>query len=87
MARTIESSTMLKYQEAIMNYAGDHVFDDDTPIADAVDQLIPVDVGDDDDAALDPVRMRLSPYAEADETDLIEQAIVVPLDDDLQFDR
>ncbi|MDV3126352.1 hypothetical protein M1247_15630 [Mycobacterium sp. 21AC1] len=70
-----------------MGYADSPVFDDDIPEADAVEQLTPVDVGNDDDAALTPVRVRLSPYAEADEADLIEQAIVVPLDDDLEFDR
>ena len=53
----------------------------------AVEQLTPVTVDDDDDAALSPGRVRISPFTEADEADLLEQAIAVPLDDDLEFDR
>jgi hypothetical protein len=43
---------------------------------------IPVDT-DNDDAGLDPLEIG----AEADEADLIEQAIAVPLGDDDGFDR
>lgn len=68
-----------------MTYARRHVFDDSAAEADAVEQLTPTT--DDDDAAMGLDRVRLSPYTEADEADLIEQAIVVPLDDDLEIDR
>ncbi|GAB5899169.1 hypothetical protein [Mycolicibacterium mageritense] len=70
-----------------MPTAADRGFDDDAPEADAVEQLTPVTVDDDDDAALSAGRVRISPFTEADEADLLEQAIAVPLDDDLEFDR
>jgi hypothetical protein len=68
-----------------MTYAGNRTFDDDAPEADAVEQLTPVSVDDDDMAELG--RVRISPDADADEADLIEQATVVTFDDDLDFDR
>ncbi|MGV0746307.1 hypothetical protein ABQF30_28295 [Mycolicibacterium sp. XJ870] len=70
-----------------MMQANDHSFDDFAPEADAVEQLIPVAVDEDDEAALDPVLTRISPSADADEADLLEQAMVVPLDDELAFER
>jgi hypothetical protein len=66
-----------------MTYAGNRAFDDDAPEADAVEQLTPVDVDDDD--MLDPGRVRIS--SDADEADLIEQATAVPFDDELDFNR
>lgn len=68
-----------------MTDAGNRTFDDDAPEADAVEQLTPVNVDDDD--MLDPGQVRISPDTDADEADLIEQATVVPFDDDLDFDR
>ncbi len=47
---------------------------------------IPVD-SDEDEAGLDAARINPARAAEADEADLIEQATVVPLDDDRGFDR
>ncbi|MGV9799345.1 hypothetical protein ACWDTP_14970 [Mycobacterium sp. NPDC003449] len=70
-----------------MTHAEDHSFEDFTPEADAVEQLTPISVDEDDDAALSQVRVRVSPSDEADEGDLIEQALVVPLGDDPEFDR
>ncbi|ART69907.1 hypothetical protein BTO20_16155 [Mycobacterium dioxanotrophicus] len=68
-----------------MTYAGNRTFDDDAPEADAVEQLTPVTVDDDDMSELG--RVRISPDTDADEADLIEQATAVPFDDDLDFDR
>jgi hypothetical protein len=60
---------------------------DDAPEADAVEQLIPIDV-DDEDAGLDVDRVTISRDVEASEADLIEQAIAVPLSDgETDFDR
>lgn len=61
-------------------------FGDDAPEADAVEQLIPIDVSD-EDAALDAARVTISREADASEADLIDQAITVPLPDDPDFDR
>lgn len=68
-----------------MTYAGNRIFDDDAPEADAVEQLTPVTV--DDEEMSEPDQVRISPDADADEADLIEQATAVPFDDDLDFDR
>ena len=68
-----------------MTYAANRTFEDDAPIADAVEQLTPVNIDDDD--LLDPGQVRISTDTDADEADLIEQATVVPFDDDLDFDR
>lgn len=68
-----------------MTYADNGAFDDDAPEADAVEQLTPVNVDDEDMS--ESSRVRISPDADADEADLIEQATVVPIDDDLDFDR
>jgi hypothetical protein len=57
------------------------VFDDDTPEADVVEQLIPVDDSD-EDTGLDVARVRISPDRDASEADLIDQAIAVPLRED-----
>ena len=50
-----------------------------------VEQLIPVDVGD-EDTWQDAARVTRARDWEANEADLIEQAIAVP-DDDSEFDR
>ena len=49
---------------------------------------VPVD-GDDDDeeAGLDPSRVSAARASDANEADLIEQAMAVPLGDDDGFDR
>ncbi|MFN3007576.1 hypothetical protein [Mycolicibacterium wolinskyi] len=70
-----------------MTQAGDRAFDDVVSEADAVEQLTPVGVDDDEYATLDAVRVRISTHADASEADLIEQAMVVPVDDELDFDR
>lgn len=70
-----------------MTQAGDRAFDEVVSEGDAIEQLMPVGVDDDEDASLDAVRVRISTYADANEADLIEQALVVPLDDELDFDR
>jgi hypothetical protein len=73
-----------------MTQADDRPFDDFAPEADAVDQLRPIEVDDDEaalDSALADVQLRVSTQSDASEADLIEQAIVVPVDDDLEFDR
>ena len=67
-----------------MTQASDHGFDDFAPEADAVEQHTPLVVDEDEETTLDSVR-RIS--TDADEADLIEQAMVVPTDDDLEFDR
>jgi hypothetical protein len=62
-------------------------FSDDTPEADVVEQLIPVDVSDEDtDTWRDADRVTTARDWDANEADLIEQAIPVP-DDDFEFDR
>jgi hypothetical protein len=60
-------------------------FDYDAPEADAVEQMIPIEVSD-EEVGLDAVRATVSRDSEADEADLIEQATAVP-DDDWEFDR
>jgi hypothetical protein len=60
-------------------------YGDDAPEADVAEQLIPVDVSD-EDTALDATRVHISRDWDASEADLIEQAIVVPLDEP-DFDR
>lgn len=70
---------------SIMTQAGDRPFDDFAPEADAVDQLRSVQVDDDEanlDTALADLQMRISTHSDANEADLMEQAIVVPVDDD-----
>lgn len=63
-------------------------FGDETPEADVVEQLIPVDATDEEDGGLDPERITVSGTLDANEADLIEQSIPVPLsDDDPEFDR
>ncbi|MDH6194238.1 hypothetical protein M2272_000859 [Mycobacterium frederiksbergense] len=68
-----------------MTDPGDAGFDDDAPEGDVVEQLIPVD--DEDELVSGPRRVRISPDAEATEADLIDQAIVVPLDEESDFER
>lgn len=70
-----------------MTQASDRTFDDFAPEADAVEQLTPVAVDEEDEAVLDSVRVRISADTDAAEADLIEQAIAVPVDDELDFDR
>jgi hypothetical protein len=60
-------------------------FGDDTPEADVVEQLIPIDVSD-EDTWRDAARVTTARDWDANEADLIEQAIAVP-DDDSEFDR
>lgn len=60
-------------------------FGDDAPEADAVEQLIPIDVRD-EDTWREAARVASARDWEANEADLIEQAIAVP-DDDAEFDR
>jgi hypothetical protein len=60
-------------------------FGDDTPEADVAEQLIPVDARD-EDTWRDAARVTTSRDWDANEADLIEQAIAVP-DDDSEFDR
>ncbi|MHC9296015.1 hypothetical protein ACRCUN_26430 [Mycobacterium sp. LTG2003] len=71
----------------MMTQTGDRAFDDVVSEADAVEQLTPVGVDEDDEGALDAVRVRISTYTDANEADLIEQALVIPADDDFDFDR
>jgi hypothetical protein len=68
-----------------MTNPGGRVFGDDTPEPDAVEQLIPVDVSD-EDTWQDAAHVTTARDWEASEADLIEQAIAVP-DDDSEFDR
>ena len=58
---------------------------DDAPEADVAEQLIPI-LADDEDTWRDAARVTRARGWEADEADLIEQAIAVP-DDDSEFDR
>ncbi|MDT5282742.1 MAG: hypothetical protein QOJ20_3937 [Mycobacterium sp.] len=60
-------------------------FGDDTPEADMVEQLIHIDVSD-ADTWRDASRVTTARDWDADEADLIEQAIAVP-DDESEFDR
>jgi hypothetical protein len=60
-------------------------FDDDAPEADVVEQLIPVDARD-EDTWREAARVTNARNWEANEADLIEQAIAVP-DDDSEFER
>jgi hypothetical protein len=60
-------------------------FDDAAPEADAAEQLMPVDV-DDEDTWRDAARITGARELDANEADLIEQAIAVPSDDS-DFDR
>lgn len=58
---------------------------DDAPEADAVEQRTPIDVRD-EDTWREAARVAQARDWEANEADLIEQAIAVP-DDDAEFDR
>jgi hypothetical protein len=58
---------------------------EETPEADVVEQLTPVDA-DDDDTWQEAARVTTARDWDANEADLIEQAIAVP-DDDREFDR
>jgi hypothetical protein len=58
---------------------------DDAPEADAVEQRTPIDVRD-EDTWQEAARVAQARDWEANEADLIEQAIAVP-DDDAEFDR
>ena len=60
-------------------------FGDDAPEADVAEQLIAVDAGD-EDTWRDVAPVTSARDWEANEADLIEQAIAVP-DDDSEFDR
>jgi hypothetical protein len=60
-------------------------FGEETPEADAAEQRIPVDDGD-ADTWQDAARVTTARDWEANEADLIEQAIALP-DDDRDFDR
>ena len=71
-----------------MSTPDEPVFGDDAPEADVVEQLNPVDVDDEEEVGLDPARVSVSGNWEANEADVIEQSIAVPLsDDDPDFDR
>lgn len=61
------------------------VFGDDTPEADVAEQLIPIDA-DDADTWRDAARVATVRDWDANEADLIEQAIEVP-DDGSEFER
>jgi hypothetical protein len=58
---------------------------EETPEADAVEQRISVDAGD-DETWREAARVTTARDWDANEADLIEQAIAVP-DDDREFDR
>ncbi len=68
-----------------MTHPEGSTFGDDAPEADVVEQLIPIDAGD-EDAWGDALSVTTARNWEADEADLIEQAIAVP-EDDSEFDR
>lgn len=71
-----------------MTTPGDPVFGEEAPEADVVEQQLPVDADADDEGGLDPARISASGNWDANEADLIEQSIAVPLpDDDPEFDR
>ena len=54
---------------------------DEVPEADRVEQLIPVDTGD-DDQGLDPARLADATTVDADPADLLDQAASIPQPDD-----
>jgi hypothetical protein len=89
--RTIDGADAFAQKGTIMTQASDRPFDDFAPEADAVDQRRSVRVDDDEanlDTALADVQLRVSAQPDADEADLLEQAIVVPVDDDdLDFEQ
>jgi hypothetical protein len=60
-------------------------YGDDTPEADVVEQLIPIDVSD-EDTWQEAAHVTTARDWDASEADLIDQAIPVPVDD-LEFDR
>lgn len=68
-----------------MTNPGGHPFGDETPEADKVEQEISVNDGD-EDTWKDASRLTSARDWEANEADLIEQAIAVP-DDESEFDR
>jgi hypothetical protein len=68
-----------------MTKPGGESFGDDTPEADLVEQLIPIDRGD-EDTWRDAARVTTEREWDANEADLIEQAIAVPYDES-EFDR
>jgi len=68
-----------------MTKPGGGSFGDDTPEADLVEQLIPIDRGD-EDTWRDAARVTTEREWDANEADLIEQAIAVPYDES-EFDR
>lgn len=61
---------------------------EETPEADVAEQLIPVEADDEDDTWQDADRVTTATGWDANEADLIEQAIAVPQqDDEGDFDR
>jgi hypothetical protein len=68
-----------------MTNPGGAAFGDDAPEADVVEQNIPID-GSDDDTWRDAERVTGEGAGDANEADLIEQAIAVP-DDESEFER
>lgn len=68
-----------------MTHPEGSTFGDDAPEADVVEQLIPIDDGEEDTWG-DALRVTTAHNWEANEADLIEQAIAVP-DDESEFDR
>ena len=68
-----------------MTEPGDRSLRDETPEADVAEQAIPVDAGE-QDTWQDAARVTTARDWDANEADLIEQAIAVP-DEDSGFDR
>lgn len=68
-----------------MTEPGARAVGDDAPEADAAEQLIPVDE-DDEDTWRDVERVATARNWDANEADLIDQAIAAPSDDS-EFDR
>ncbi|MEZ0340878.1 hypothetical protein ACAG25_12935 [Mycobacterium sp. pV006] len=60
---------------------------DDAPEADVVDQNLPVDDTEDTTVWSEAQRVAGRRDWQASEADLIDQSIVVPTDDDSEFDR
>ena len=65
----------------MMIYLDDYTLADDVPAADAVEQQQPVDVSV-EDAGLDPGHVTNLLQRDANPSDVIDQAIIVPMPDD-----
>jgi DNA-binding transcriptional MerR regulator len=83
--RSEEAATTRGTRNSMTIYLDDNVLPDDVPAADAAEQLQPVDPSDEDDV-LDVEHVANLVEQDANPSDVIDQAVIVPMSDDRDFD-